>query len=72
MANTVHDALTAVIDSHKSRRLMPALDLANQIVALTDPQIDALDALLKQIQEHPRITRSESLLQMAERRINRG
>lgn len=72
MANSVHDALTAVIDAHESRRLTPALKLANQIVALTDPQIDALDALLAEIQKHPRVMRSESLLQMAERRINRG
>lgn len=66
MANSVHDALTAVIDAPASRRLTPALVLANQIAKLTDPQLDALDQLLRQIQEHPRITSAARYLELAD------
>jgi hypothetical protein len=55
MANrhTVHDKFSELLESPTSRKLTPALELANSVTDLRGPALDALDLLLQIFQEHP-------------------
>lgn len=51
----LHERFRAAVNSHESRSLTPALELAKSLRALNGGQQAAVDTLLRVISEHPAI-----------------